>query len=39
MDARRVRQVGILPLHDVAGLDVFYVHSVADLPWLQIPLR
>lgn len=39
MDAWRVRQVGTLPLHDVAGWDRFCVHSMADLPCLQIPLH
>lgn len=39
MDAWRVRQVGTLPLHDVAGWDIFYVHSMVGLPCLQIPLH
>lgn len=38
MDSWRVRQVGTPPLHD-AGWDIFYVHSMADLPCLQIPLH
>lgn len=39
LDVWRVRRMGALPLHGVAGWEIFYVHSVADLPWLQIPLH